>query len=158
MRWTCSLVAPPKPTTAIFTSFEVYWATSHPASAAATSASPPRLAGGHGGASIGLEEDTLDDHCVGPHLGNQGSQLIEHHPQPLGQRQIAPGGDDPSGGRVHVAPLPVHHAIATPRQARVDAEDEHPFDPSNGGLSIWWTHMIAMVKGPTPGENGRCWA
>ena len=34
MFWTCSFEALPKPTTACFTSLDVYWATSHPASAA----------------------------------------------------------------------------------------------------------------------------
>ena len=40
MRCTWSLVAAPYPTRACLTSLEVYWATSHPASAAATRASP----------------------------------------------------------------------------------------------------------------------
>ena len=40
MRCTWSLVALPYPTTACFTSFDVYWATSQPDSAAAASATP----------------------------------------------------------------------------------------------------------------------
>ena len=45
-----------------------------------------RLTDRHGGAGVDLEQDPLDDHHVGPQLGQQPGQLVPQGGQPLAER------------------------------------------------------------------------
>ena len=84
---TWSLVAPPKPTTACLTSLALYCATSHPASAATSRATPPAWPVAMAVRTLVWKNTRSTTTASGRDLGHQGPQLGEQHAQALRERE-----------------------------------------------------------------------
>ena len=99
MRCTCSLVAAPYPTRACLTSLAVYWATSHPAAAAAIRARPLAWPTDMAVFALTWKKTRSTTTDLGPHLLEQGVQLAVQDQQPVGEGQRGVGLEHTGGVR-----------------------------------------------------------
>ena len=157
MRCTCSLSAPPMPDDRLL----------HLVGRVLDdlAAGGHRLDHGHArglghrdrGADVDLEQHPLDGHHVGPVLGEQRPQrrrcsaASRWGTGSAGSVRRTPAAT--AGGAVCRA-RPLDHAVAAPRQPRVDAQHEHGFEPSRPAAASGWTRAWADSLRSGRGSHG----